>query len=446
MKRQMTQRSIDRFAITALTVFLGASSMTRAETPYTIEWGTQLGTAANDFSFSVAVDGVGNSYISGRTLGDLDGNNAGVNDAFLAKFDASGLLVWTKQLGTSSHDHSYSVAVDGAGRIYVSGFSAGNLAGINAGTYDAFLAKYDPNGNQLWSEQLGTTEEDYCQSVAVDGAGNAYISGYTKGSLGGTIAGGEDAFLIKYDPAGTLLWSEQLGTALHDRSYSVAIDAAGNAFIGGYTVGNLGGTNAGAYDTFLAKYDPNGTQLWTQQLGTSASDLSFALAVDGAGNALISGITLGDLDGNNAGSSDAYVAKFDPTGTLLWAEQLGTPAIDESWSVAADAAGNVFVGGHTNGVLEGASAGGTDIFLAKYGPTGNLLWIDQLGTSAGDFNRGVTVDGAGNVYVTGETFGSLMLGISGGSDAYLIKYAVPEPATLMMLAMGGVAIIRRRKA
>ena len=127
-------------------------------------------------------------------------------------------VAWTRQLGTSSDDYSHSVAVDSAGNAFISGHTDGSLNGDNAGQWDAFLVKYDSDGNWLWSRQLGTSSYDFSESVAVDGAGNAFISGSTQGNLGGNNAGLTDAFLTKYDSDGNLLWTQQLGTSSYDSS------------------------------------------------------------------------------------------------------------------------------------------------------------------------------------------------------------------------------------
>jgi hypothetical protein len=141
----------------------------------------------------VAVDASGNAYISGRTDGSLGGPNAGGDDAFLAKYSSAGDLVWSRQIGTSSTDESWSVAMDGSGNAYISGNTLGSLGGPNAGGADAFLTKYDSSGNTLWSQQIGTSSDDYSRSVAVDASGNAYISGNTSSSL-------DSVFLMKFVP------------------------------------------------------------------------------------------------------------------------------------------------------------------------------------------------------------------------------------------------------
>jgi hypothetical protein len=407
----------------------------------------------------VAIDGAGNAYISGYTFGSLGGPNAGHCDAFLAKYDGSGGLLWTRQLGTSSYDESFSVAVDGSGNAYISGWTDGSLGGPNAGCTDAFLAMYDPAGTLLWTRQLGTGSSAASYSVAIDGSGNAYISGETDGSLGGPNAGYSDAFLVKYDLFGSLLWARQLGTASYDASWSVAVDGSGNAYISGVTEGSLGGPIAGIADAFLAKYDTSGVLLWTRQLGTGGWDETNSVAIDSSGNAYISGYTSDSLGGPYAGGgADAFLAKYDASGVLLWKRQLGTSGGDGSNSVAIDSSGNAYISGSTEGSLGSPNAGGYDAFLAKYDASGSLLWTCQLGTSDYDQSYSVAIDGSGNAYISGLTGGSLGGPNLGGMDAFLAKFSpegqiIPEPGTIALIApailgIAGLAagIMRKRES
>jgi hypothetical protein len=419
--------AISHFLVGLLAVGL---SHAVAETPNQVDWTQQLGTTAADYSESVAVDGAGNVLISGYTWGDLDGNiNAGKADAFLTKYDAAGTKLWTRQIGTSHSDPSYSVAVDGAGNAYISGYTTGEIDGqVNAGGEDAFLTKYDATGTKLWTRQLGSAAFETSYSVAVDGVGNAYISGYTTGDLDGhTSAGGVDAFLTKYDATGTKLWTQQIGTSTYETSYAVAVDGSGNAFISGLTTGDLdGNTGAGGGDAFLTKYDASGSKLWTQQLGTASADYSWSVAVDGAGNVYISGTTESGLDGNpHAGGVDAFITKYDGSGTKLWTEQIGTTFSDLSYSVSVDSVGNAYISGYTWGDMDGnVSAGGIDAFLTKYDTTGAKLWTQQIGTADEDRSYAVAVDWLGNAYLSGSTMGSFAGHTNAGdADAFLVRLA-----------------------
>jgi hypothetical protein len=165
----------------------------------------QLGTTADDYGFGVAVDSSGNVYVTGFTGGGLDGNtNAGGADIFLVKYDSAGTKQWTRQLGTTTNDYVHGVAVDSSGNIYVTGETMGGLDGnTNAGNWDIFLVKYDSAGTKQWTRQLGTTTNDYGYGPAVDSSGNVYVTGYTDGALdGNTKAGNWDVFLVKYDSNG----------------------------------------------------------------------------------------------------------------------------------------------------------------------------------------------------------------------------------------------------
>jgi len=404
----------------------------KAEAPYTVEWIRQLGTSRHDYSSGVSADGLGSVYISGHTGGSLGGPNAGGGDAVVSKYDSGGSLLWTRQLGTSSDDHSRGVSADGLGSVYISGWTDGSLGGPNAGYADAFVSKYDSGGSLLWTQQLGTSESDHSFGVSADGLGNVYISGPTYGSLGGPNAGYDDAFVSKYDSGGSLLWTQQLGTSDYDVAFGVSADGLGHVYISGYTKGSLGGPNAGASDAFVSKYDSGGSLLWTQQLGTSTMEASYSVSADRLGNVFIGGNTFGSLGGPNAGGTDAFVSKYDAAGNLLWTQQLGTSSEDRSQGVSADGLGNVYISGSTfGGSLGGPNAGWADAFVSKYDAAGNLLWTQQLGTSSGDYSWGVSADGLGNVYISGGTEGSLGGPNAGDLDAFVAKLVIPERSALV---------------
>ncbi len=427
-------KAVGKIVFVAVGLVLVLTPAAVAENPYQVAWTAQIGSWNRDVSNSVAVDGFGYAFISGYTEGDLGGTNAGGNDAFLTKFDSLGNELWTQQIGTSSHDRSHSVAVDGFGNAYISGETGGVLGSSSAGSTDAFLRKYDSSGTELWTQQIGTSADDYSFSVAVDGSGNAYISGFTRGDLGGTNAGNLDAFLTKFDSSGNELWSQQIGTSSYDQSYSVAVDGSGNAYISGETDGVLGSSSAGSSDAFLTKFDSSGNELWTQQIGTAHGDVSHSVAVDGSGNVFISGETyLGDLGGTNAGESDAFLVKYDSSGDLLWSQQIGTSSDDVSYSVAVDGSGNAYISGYTEGDLGGTNASGQDAFLTKFDSLGNELWSQQIGPSGTDYSLSVAVDGSGNAFISGYTYGDLGGTNAGDRDAFLVKFENPGPGILSLL-------------
>jgi hypothetical protein len=414
----------------------------RAET---VEWIRQLGTGSHEDAISVSADGLGNVYIAGETNGPLgDMPNAGGSDAFISKFDAAGNLLWrtprlvptSRQIGTSSDDHGYGVSADGLGNVYMSGRTAGSLGGTNAGGDDAFITKWDANGALLWTRQLGTAGDDYSNGVSADGLGNVYITGYTGGSLDG-VQTGNDAFVSKFDAAGTLLWTRQPGLSGFDASLGVSADDLGNVVISG---------NAGA-GAFVTKYDAAGALLWTRQLSARGYVQSQGVSTDKLGNVYISGYSDGSLATPSAGQTEAFIRKYDADGAVLWTRQLGSAGNDYSFGASADDLGNVYITGRTQGNLGGTSAGIDDAFVSKFNAAGNLLWTKQLGTSSYEGSLAISADGLGNVYTAGGTNGSLGAANRGFGDAFVAKISdttVPEPTTGVLFALGALSVWRRR--
>ena len=419
-----------RLQIFVFGLFLGMLLPVPAQTQ-TLSWKRQLGTSGYDVSYGVATDSNGNVYISGYTDGSVDGANQGSLDAWVAKYNTSGTLLWKRQLGTSANDVSYGVATDSNGDVYISGDTDGSIDGSNQGLTDAWVAKYNSSGVLIGKRQLGTSTNDMSRGVATDSKGNFYISGFTAGSLGSTNQGPWDAWVAKYNSSGTLVWKRQLGTSVDDVSKGVATDGDGNVYISGFTQGSLagafqGGGLEGTYDAWVAKYNSSGTLVWKRQLGTSSTDTSNGVATDSSGNVYISGQSYGSLGGSNQGLGDAWVAKYNSSGTLLWKRQLGTSSQDASNSVATDSNGNVYMSGFTTDSLEGANQGSFDAWVAKYNSNGALLWKLKLGTPSPDASNGVATDRNGNVYMSGDTAGSLGGDYQGGSqgstDAWVVKY------------------------
>jgi len=395
-----------------------------------VGWLVQFGTPATDDAEAVAVDASGHSYVVGQTFGVLPGQvSAGMIDAFARKYDAAGNEVWTRQFGTAERDFAKGIAVDASGGIWVVGQTFGALPGQTSfGGWDAFVRRYDAAGNEGWTRQFGTGGAEWVVDIALDAAGNAILVGSTRSSLPGqTTAGDYDAYVRKYDPSGNELWTRQFGTAGEDFAIDVAPDGAGNVVMVGDTAGVLAGVaGAGALDAFVRRYDAAGTLLWTRQFGSSSDDFALGVAVDGAGNAFVVGGTDGTLPGQaSSGGSDAYTRKYDPTGNTLWFHQFGTPGADEGEAVAVDPTGAAYLVGRTEGSLgEGGSAGGFDAYVQKVGPAGNPMWTIQFGSSADDYAQGVSLDGTGLPLLAGGTLGVLPGQTSpGGRDAFVTALA-----------------------
>ncbi|MEG4080482.1 SBBP repeat-containing protein [Microcoleus sp. Pol8_D6] len=268
----------------------------------------------DDFPSDLAVDTAGNVYLTGTSGYTTSGAGGGPKSAWVAKYDDSGNQLWLKNVNSDTHDISDGIKVDSSGNVYLTGtnynFSKGYPPDVHT-----WAAKYDSNGNQLWLKEFPTADSDYREitapsDLAVDSAGNLYLTGETNGSLGSPNAGSEDIWATKYDSNGNQLWLKQFGTAKSDSPSDLAVDSAGNVYLTGSTEGALGGTNAGGQDIWATKYDSNGNQLWLKQFGTAESDSSSELALDSVGHLYLTGQTNGALGGPNAGGQDIWIAKL----------------------------------------------------------------------------------------------------------------------------------------
>jgi hypothetical protein len=409
--------------VVVATIVLQAAAV--AAPAETFGWTRQFGTRAAEEALGVTIDPAGAAYVVGWTFGTLPGQvSAGTVDAFIRKYDPTGGELWTRQFGGWERDFARAVAADQAGNTYVVGETWGTLPGnISAGGYDAFVRKYDTAGNEVWTRQFGGGGGEGAWGVALDQAGNAYVVGTTRAALTGqSPAGGFDAFVRRYDPAGNEVWTRQFGTEGDEGARGVALDARGNVLVVGSTDRPLaGGTSAGGYDVYVRQYDGAGNELWTRQFGSAADDYGVAVAVDRGGQALVVGSADRALPGqSSAGGTDAFLRSFDATGTVRWTKQFGTETIDDAWGVAIDAAGRAYVVGSTEQNLPGQrSAGGSDVFVRQYDADGDEVWTRQFGTEERDLAYAVAVDAAGP-RIVGSTRGALSGQPSAGDrDAYL---------------------------
>ena len=395
----------------------------------------QLGTVGADFSISSAADPEGNVYLVGITSDDLGGTNAGEYDAWVAKYDSDGNQVWIEQFGTSSTELANRIATDNDGNFYLTGMTGGDLGATKQGeNTDAWVVKYDSDGNRLWIRQFGSDFTNTPFGIDVDEDGNVYLSGVTVKSNEEEAAFPvqDDSWVTKYDSDGNREWFREFGTpTLFDEAYDVAVDGDGNVYATGWTLGDLGGTKAGAYDAWLVKYDNDGNQEWSEQFGSAEDEFPWGVETDSQGNIYATGWTKGDLGGPNAGSYDAWVAKYDSDGNQVWIEQFGTNRDDGSFvgGMEVDSNDNIFAIGYTDGNLGGENVGSYDAWVAKYDSNGKQEWIKQFGTPELDYATDVGADISGNLYVTGFTEGSLGRTNAGSIDAWVAKLDV-ESGTL----------------
>ncbi len=382
-------------------------------------WLLQFGSTGGDLARGACSDGAGGIFISGFTTGDLGGPSAGGDDAFLARVDRSGAKLWTRQFGTPSAEYANAVAPDGSGGAYVVGMTGGALGGPVIGGFDCFLARYDASGSRQWIRQFGVAGGSEAAAVALS-SGAVFVGGLVSGSLGGPHQGGTDCFLARYDASGNQLWVRQFGTPELDNIQTIVGDGAGGVFVAGTTTGNLAAPAANTNgDAFVARYDSTGVQFWIRQYGSVDTDMILAAAPDGNGGVFVAGPTSADLGGPNAGGTDISYAHFDAAGSRLWLRQFGTPQDDAVFVARPDSLGGFYLAGWTAGVLGASSSGGNDAYVTHCDSAGNRTWTIQYGTPGYDAIDAAAPDGSGGLLVAGITSGNLAGPNAGPFDVHV---------------------------
>lgn len=344
----------------------------------------------------------------------------------LFTFSSARAQLWYHTHGNTGQNGGLGVTTDGYGNIYTTGYFSGtvNFATttlVSAGN-DIFLAKYSPSGNFLWAKKAGGSSQDAGRGICTDATG-IYVAGEVTGAvnIGGTslIAQGLDILLAKYDSTGSVVWAERFGSWYDDAATSVVSDGAGYLYVTGYfsdvlTIGATtldAGTNG--TDIFIAKFSASdGAPVWAKQLGGTGYDYGNAIHYAN-GNLYLTGqfqssMTIGSTTLTSAGSSDVFVAVYDTSDNLIWAKSEGGATTDAGRGISANPSGNVYVSGYyTNNALFGGqnhtAAGNNNAsgFLVKYDASGNFVSFTDLKNSGDGY---VLPDGAGNVYVAGDAY------------------------------------------
>lgn len=413
-----------------------------------LEWNTFFGSSGGDRSDinSIKVDSSGNVFVSGMSNAAWGSPMRAFGadwDAFVAMFDGNGNILWNTFLGGSGFDRGYEIALDASGNVFVAGASNASWESpVRAfgGSSDAFVAKLDSSGNLLWHTFLGGVGYDEGRGIAVDASGSVFVTGwsYDWGSPVRAYSGSGDAFVAKLGSSGNLIWSTFLGGSGSDYGFGIAVDGTGTVMIAGHGSAAWGSpvqAYNGGSDAFAARLDGSGNLVWNTFLGGSEEDYSYGIAFDASGNEFISGYSTagwGSPVRAYTSGDDAFVVKLDPSGNLVWNTFIGGYASDyDAGGIAVDSAGNVFIAGGSDdswGTPVRAYAENLDAFAAKIGGNGDLLWNTFIGGSGGDMSYGLAIDASGNIYVSGyssASWGSPVAAHAGGSDALAVKLRLP---------------------
>lgn len=375
-------------------------------------WASYYGGAAHDLGYGCAVDASGNAYLAGTTASSSDiasqghqnviGGSGSTSDAFLAKFDSNGSRLWATYYGGSGNDYGYSCCTDAAGNVYLCG-KAGSASAIASGghqnsiggIFDAFLVKFDGNGTRLWGTYYGDTGTESGASCATDAFGNVYLAGDTDspnniayGGHDNSLSSYADAFLVKFNGAGTRQWATYYGGAGLDLGLSCSTDNSANVYLSGNTESTSsiasGGFSTvfggGFSDAFLVKFNSAGTRLWGTYYGGQGNDNGYACFTDNSGNVYLGGqtgsaaaIATSGYQTQFGGGADGFLASFDSNGMRQWGTYFGGPSLDVVLSGTCDNAGNVFIAGYTKsgyniatGGHQSTLGGNNDAFLARF--------------------------------------------------------------------------------
>jgi hypothetical protein len=403
-------------------------------------------------------------------------------------------LVYSTYIGGSDWDEGYGIALDGSGNAYVTGrtrstdydVTGGAFQTTGGGTWwDVFVTKLNASGSGLvYSTYIGGSSEDWGLGIAVDGSGNAYVTGgtgstdyhVTAGAFQATHGGGGvDVFVTKLNASGSdLLYSTYIGGSDADEGFGIAADSSGNVYVTGrtrstdyhVTAGVFQATHGGGgVDVFVTKLDASGSDLvYSTYIGGGSDDEGFDIAVDGSGNAYVTGwtgstdyhVTAGAFQATHGGGGvDVFVTKLNASGSdLLYSTYIGGSDADEGFGIAVDGSGNAYVTGYTGSTdydvtvdaFQTTKEGNADVFVTKLNASGSgLVYSTYIGGNDFEVGYSIAVDGSGNAYVTGYTFstnyhvtmGAFQTTKEGNADVFVTKLNASGSGLVYSTYIGG---------
>jgi hypothetical protein len=423
---------------------LALVSILHAAEPPVCEWVFSGGGSGHDKTRAVTTDRAGNVFLASECVGDaVFGDQlhktAGEMDMCLTKLDAAGKPLWVSGFGGSKTDRAYGVITDAAGNAYVTGHFESTDAMANgeklpnAGNFDAFTAKFSPDGKLLWVRVKGGEGTDYGHGIAIDSKGHVVITG----AIGGQF------FCTKYDAEGREIWHRTPSGKVSGSGHGIAIDGKDHIYLGGSASG------AGAFGkiaiesktsaALVLKLTPEGEGEWVNLIPGTTTAIYHEIACDSQGRVWGAGMFKGSVSvagqtfqGGTEKDYDGLIVHLDVAGQVQWAKHMHGPGTDYCLGVTTDDHGTAFVCGDFNQdtVLAGhalTTRGSGDIFLAAFDVKGGLLWVQQAGGKQNDSAYPITFRAPDELIIAGAlsapaTFGTHEVTKSGSSDLYAAKW------------------------
>lgn len=446
-----------------------------------LAWSTYYGGPQNEYGLGVTTDLTGNAYLAGQTvspsniatIGAYQTTISGAEDGFIVKFNLMGQRQWATYYGGSNQDYFNAIAFDGAGSLYAAGltYSSSGISSpvshqdVFGGIEDAFLVKFNLNGQRQWATYYGGSQTEIGNDVTCDKNGDIYLVGRTNsinnmttpGSYRDTyiqynMAYGTNGFIAKFNSAGTRQWA-----TYHQCDYitGVACDTFNNVYVVGSASIDTAIATPGCHqpnknstgDGFLAKFNSYGIKQWGTYYGGASSDETQVVTCDLAGNAYIGGFTYSNNAIattnsfiSNTNTTDAFVVKFSPLGVRTWGTYMGGATDDNVFGLAVSRSGIVYVSGVTNsptniasspGVHQSTYGGGpNDVYLMTLDKSGYKQYGTYLGGSGNDLCNDLTLSNIAGLYLSATT--SSTNGIAQPSTIYQYTHAGNNDAVLAL--------------
>lgn len=459
-----------------------------------LDWGSYYGDSGEDYGLGITTDPSGNLIMTGYTSGTSAIATTGAHqstfgggnfDAYLVKFNASGVRQWATYFGGTGDETGYALATDATGNIAVTGSSTSSSGIATAGAHqtvnigggpDAFVVKFNASGVRQWGTYYGAMLGiDAGSQITIDGSDNILVAGITTSSsaisTGGahqtSNGGGYDAFLVKFNSSGVRQWATYYGGTGYEEGRGVVTDNANNVYFVGRTesassiatAGSHQTTIGGGFDAFMVKFNASGVRQWGTYFGGTDYEESRSLLLDAAGSLLVTGWTSSSTGIATIGShqetlgsvgfTDAFIAKFNTSGVRQWSTYYGGTDNEYAYDITSDANNNIFMAGRASSSNAIAtlgsqqetisSAGYSDVMVVKFNASGVRQWGTYYGGASDDRANGLVVDASGNVFIAGTTSSNSSLSTTGAhqinygggaTDAFIAKLApCSTPAT-----------------